>query len=723
MAGAPRFRAPWKQDAILKRMYRSLKPLVFLLLFCNLNSCAAQENQAEFYQGLLRRADAENAGAGESPTANRKAAVVFFERALLGSNVFVRQAAAAELAGLMYGGEQLPGPTLDRVRREAAGSWARAFEVLAANPAELREKALDFILSSGESGGFAGVGGLFPDEAALYVLRQCRSRAPDFFSSTENAVIEGHIAASRSRFAEALALFRAVADEDSQIFFRYPNLLNDLGRSFQYAAVGTGGIDLFLDWEQELAERARNEIRPGADVSGIRFRLFFFAARIARQRGLIDQGIDCFIRALAFAPDSAQADACIWYILDSALYRGPVVTMRRLEALIPQWHDDAYFFDVLDKLSRELILRRQWEELINVFSLLRGRFNSVKPGESAGGAALAKYAYIIGRALAEGYLPPDLVLQAAAAIAANPRNAAVLAEDRKGLSRAYLQIAYDTGSASFYYRSQSAAVLSEPFLELPDKPEKGPFRSSGQSPEMTFLLGFFSNNAAAFAPPYIKALEPELSAEELRTLAKALGEAGQYAESIRLVSVFTGKAGYALNRRDLELYYPRPFKELVEQYAAETGLAPELLFGLIRTESAFQSDIVSRAGAVGLTQLMPATAGEMASLIRRQGGPDYVRPENAGPDLRDPEINIHIGAIYLDYLRDRMEDTLLTLLAYNGGMNRIRRWRAADNLVTPGGLPTDLFLETVEYAETREYGRRVLAAAAIYRELYYSHNG
>jgi soluble lytic murein transglycosylase len=717
MAGAPRFRAPWKQDVILKRMYRSLNPLVFLLLFCNLNSCAAQESQAEFYQGLLRRADAENAGTEESRTANRKAAVVLFERALLGSNVVVRQAAAAELAGLMYGGEQLSGPTLDRVRREAAGSWARAFGVLAADPGEFREKALDFILGSGESGG------LFPDAAALYVLRQCRDRAPDFFSPLENAVIEGRIAASRSRFAEALALFRAVADEDPEIFFRYPDLLNDLGRSFQYAAVGTGGIDLFLDWEQELAERAGSGTPLGEAVSGIRFRLFFFAARIARQRGLIDQGIDCFIRALAFAPDAAQADACIWYILDSALYRGPVVTMRRLEALIPQWHDDAYFFDVLDKLSRELILRRQWEELINVFSLLRGRFNSLKPGESAGGAALAKYAYIIGRALDEGYLPPDLVLQAAAAIAANPRNAAVLAEDRKGLSRAYLQIAYDTGSASFYYRSQSAAVLSEPFLELPDKPEKRPLRSGGQSPEMAFLLGFFKHKAAVFAPPYIKALEPELSAGELRTLAAALGETGQYAESIRLVSVFTGKEGYALNRRDLELYYPRPFKELVEQYAAETGLAPELLFGLIRTESAFQSDIVSRAGAVGLTQLMPATAGEMANLIRRQGGPDYVRPENTGPDLRDPEINIHIGAIYLDYLMERMEDTLLTLLAYNGGMNRVRRWRAADNLVTPGGLPTDLFLETVEYAETREYGRKVLAAAAIYRELYYNHNG
>jgi soluble lytic murein transglycosylase len=203
-----------------------------------------------------------------------------------------------------------------------------------------------------------------------------------------------------------------------------------------------------------------------------------------------------------------------------------------------------------------------------------------------------------------------------------------------------------------------------------------------------------------------------LTVEELRSLAGALEGAGAYAEQIRLVSAYMGRQDYTLTRRDLELLSPRPFREMVEGRSGE--LAPELLYGLIRTESAFQPEIVSRAGAVGLTQLMPATAEDMAGRIRRQGGPDYTGDIETG--LRDPAINIHIGTFYLAYLQNLLDHPLLTILSYNGGMNRVRRWHASSS------LPGDLFLETIEFPETREYGRRVLAAAAVYGYLYYDMN-
>jgi soluble lytic murein transglycosylase len=153
----------------------------------------------------------------------------------------------------------------------------------------------------------------------------------------------------------------------------------------------------------------------------------------------------------------------------------------------------------------------------------------------------------------------------------------------------------------------------------------------------------------------------------------------------------------------------------VEHYSAETELPAALIFGLIRTESAFQSEIVSRAGAVGLTQLIPSTAQEMITRIRRSGGPDYRQDNDDGANLhlRDPQINIHIGTFYLVRLMNHFEDTLLALKAYNGGMNRVRRWRAAST------FPVDLFMETIEFRETREYGRKVLSAKAVYNALYY----
>jgi soluble lytic murein transglycosylase len=110
---------------------------------------------------------------------------------------------------------------------------------------------------------------------------------------------------------------------------------------------------------------------------------------------------------------------------------------------------------------------------------------------------------------------------------------------------------------------------------------------------------------------------------------------------------------------------------------------------------------------------MPDTAAEMAGRLSRQGGPDY-RREEEGVDLADPRTNIHLGAFYLRYLLNHLENPLLALLSYNGGMGRVRRWRT----VTPK-LPADLLVETAEFAETREYVRKVASAAAVYGFLYY----
>jgi len=113
---------------------------------------------------------------------------------------------------------------------------------------------------------------------------------------------------------------------------------------------------------------------------------------------------------------------------------------------------------------------------------------------------------------------------------------------------------------------------------------------------------------------------------------------------------------------------------------------------------------------------MADTAQEMADRLRRAGGPDYT----ADLDLTDPQQNIHIGAFYLSYLTGRFENNmLLSLLSYNGGMNRVRRWHNAFKNTHANSLSDDLFLEIIPFFETRDYGRKVLAAAAVYEYLYY----
>jgi len=662
----------------------------FLVFFLSLSSCTAQQFGTEFYEGLIKRQEGASAEAAACYT-----------KALNAANPRIAAAAAAELMSLHSAGTELSATTMTLIRQKADGSWAKALDVFTEQGGIDREKLLALLLN-GDSRAW--------DEAVHYVLREWRDGitaegVPELsLTEAENAAIDGRDAASRSRYQEALIFFRVTIQDSPDLFFRYPDLLTDLGRTFQYTATGREGVDLFLQWENA-------EFIPEDSEKQVRFRLLFFAARIARQHG--EKNIELFEKALPYAREVSpeQVDACIWYILDSSLAQNADSAIRSLETYSSQWRDDAYFSDVLDKLARELVSRRQWEKVYKVFTALRNR-----PGA-------AHYAWIIGRVIEAGLFSPD-----------------ESAPDGK-FAQVYMRVAYNAvqgaSAIPLYYRSLSAAALGADFLVLPEElppkaaPPSKPLRraappkiqpAENASDIMQFLLGFFKHNAARYATRYIRAAEKELSPEELRRLADALGSAGQYQESMRLVALYANRSDYRLTRRDLELMYPCPFRELVEQYARKTGIEPSLLFGLIRTESAFDPGIVSRAGAVGLSQLMPATAGEMAARIRRQGGPDYMSGEDSAIDLRDPAVNIHIGAVYLAYLNERMEDPLLALLAYNGGMNRVRRWRGTASRsfgIASAVLSSDLFLETVEYAETRNYGRSVMGAAAMYKILYF----
>jgi soluble lytic murein transglycosylase len=644
-----------------------LKSRSFLFLFLSISlfgSCAQTHSGAGFYRGLLLRAEHQDAGV-----------VDHFEEALSSSNIYVRQAAAEELARLMAEGTELSAKTAGRVRREVSGCWAAAFD--AAENASDRKKVFSFLFGFEQEP-------VSLDEARLFVLRECEKQGV-FFTESEYAAIEAHFAISSNKYIEALNFFRVFQEDDEwplslpEIFLEHPNLINDLGRAFQFTATGDEGLELFLRWDRGLE----------GDSDDLRYRLLFYAARVARRRGNDERALSLFEQARLLAPDEEQSDACIWYILDISANKALDVFIGRLEQYLPCFSTDSFFDDILERFLQRLVSAREWERIINVFSLIK---------DSRAAESTAGYAWIIARVIEEGYVDEDGILLAM-------REANVT----EGLSAAFTQIAYDAGIRPLYYRRLSASALEQPFLVFP-----GETRSGGgkPSPALEFILGFFKNDAASLSQRYIDAVEKELSPDELRAVAQALAQAGMYAQSVWLVAKYINREDYAPLGIDMELWFPRPYRELVEKYAEETGIAPSLLFGLIRTESAFQSGVISRAGAVGLTQLMPETAQEMAERIRRAGGPDYAAGED-GLDLSDPGQNIHIGAYYLNYLNVRFEDILLSLLAYNGGMNRVRRLRSAST------MPVDLFLETISISETRNYGRRVMAAAAVYEELYY----
>ena len=148
--------------------------------------------------------------------------------------------------------------------------------------------------------------------------------------------------------------------------------------------------------------------------------------------------------------------------------------------------------------------------------------------------------------------------------------------------------------------------------------------------------------------------------------------------------------------------FPVVERERVNAHATRHGVAPALVMGLMRAESAMQADARSPAGARGLLQLMDPTA---RSVAQRHG-----IPYRGASDLYDPARNIALGVAHLGELERRFNgDWRLVAAAYNAGISRAREWQRERP-----DLDRDIWIETLPYFETRDYIPRVLAFATIY---------
>lgn len=153
-------------------------------------------------------------------------------------------------------------------------------------------------------------------------------------------------------------------------------------------------------------------------------------------------------------------------------------------------------------------------------------------------------------------------------------------------------------------------------------------------------------------------------------------------------------------QHDLTRRYPLPITTQLVPAAREQGLDPAWVYGLIKQESAFLREVRSSAGAIGLMQLMPATARWAAS---KSGITKYHTA-----NLTDPALNLALGTWYLRHVYEDLNDPILATAAYNAGPGRARRWRAE----VP--LEGAIYAETIPFNETRDYVKRVMANAWFY---------
>ncbi len=188
----------------------------------------------------------------------------------------------------------------------------------------------------------------------------------------------------------------------------------------------------------------------------------------------------------------------------------------------------------------------------------------------------------------------------------------------------------------------------------------------------------------------------------LYRLAQEIDELGRPWISAPAARTLVGSKEF---RSLLRLAYPKEYFEIVSAEAEANGFSPYLLLALVRQESLYDPSAVSPAEAMGLTQVIPSTADGIAEQLAVE---DFHYS-----DLFRPNVALRFGAYYFgSQLEGFGGVAAAALAAYNGGPGNAGRWWEA-----AGGDP-DLFLETIEYPETRAYVELVLENYAIYRFAY-----
>ena len=191
---------------------------------------------------------------------------------------------------------------------------------------------------------------------------------------------------------------------------------------------------------------------------------------------------------------------------------------------------------------------------------------------------------------------------------------------------------------------------------------------------------------------WFRALQ-EMTPAKWRAAAALASGWGWYDRAI--LAALRGRAIDALEQR-----FPLAYSRHVRRAAKSSGLAPSLIWSIIRQESAFNAQAISPAGAKGLMQLRPRTAAMVAKRHHARHT----------PNLFDAATNIRLGSHYLASIKRRFDGSVpLATAAYNAGPARVNRW-----LKRQPYREGDLWIASIPFRETRNYVQHVLAYSILY---------
>jgi soluble lytic murein transglycosylase len=186
-------------------------------------------------------------------------------------------------------------------------------------------------------------------------------------------------------------------------------------------------------------------------------------------------------------------------------------------------------------------------------------------------------------------------------------------------------------------------------------------------------------------------------------------ETGHYDRAIEVMK-HSAPNYFALDIPDLprkywEALFPKAYWSDLRRSATANGLDPYLVASLIRQESEFNPNAVSRANAVGLMQLLPKTGKAVAKEVKLR--------RYSASQLYTPAVNMQLGTRYFKGMVDKFGSFEYALAAYNAGSDRVEEWLGQGQYRDP-----QEFVESIPFTETREYVQAILRNASVYKQLY-----
>ncbi|MFH2116146.1 MAG: lytic transglycosylase domain-containing protein [Spirochaetota bacterium] len=507
--------------------------------------------------------------------------------------------------------------------------------------------------------------------------------------------------------------------------------LSDLARAFLFGSRSEGeAIFTLLAAQASIATRTAQDsnatqARKDAMSPQTAYLHLFWAGRFARAAERWHEAASLFSASVQLAPDAADLDAALWYEAETRSKYSSTEAVAVLARAYASTANPSYYSDLLEPLSRMALADRSGTVLAAIIAAAApaGKTSSGNSSTGATPRDRARLDYLGARAAATGLISPGQLRD----LVSDGQDGSVDVYIATALDRAYRQ------EADPWYRLLAAYRLGLPLVEPADgpgspEPPPGPLTGSiaqdatgktttrDPNPAVPDIEPETPGEADALARGMIRfglagkvrtelgAAYRRLEPSTIRAVAKTLALAGDHGSAIRAIAPLFSRPGYVPSRQYRELYWPKAFPDETKAAAQRFGLPEALLSGVVRSESLFQQDVISSAGAIGLAQLMPATAAETAGRLRLT---DY--------NINTPADNLTLGAAYFRRILDNQDGRFMpAVFSYNAGPTRFRRW---ENQYGP--LPQDLLLEVLDYAETRQYGRNVVAATMAYAALYY----